>query len=157
MKKSFVLFSIFIVSINLFAQRWEMRENQRKRLEELKKIKLIETLDLNEDESVKFFALYNAHQKKVQSIQREREKIMDQLERLTQNESKFNLKIFEDFEKRLNELDQELFRNRQEFHSSLKNVLTPFKIAKFYVFERRFIKEVNRLIMMRRYKENQEE
>lgn len=149
MKKLIVVLVLFIVTNNLFAQRWEMRENQRKKLEEFKKIKLIETLDLSEDESTKFFTLYNEHQKKVRAIQRERDQIIDQLERLTRDEAKFNVKKYEELEKRLNELDQELFRNRQEFHSNIKNVLTPYKVAKFHVFEREFIREVNRLIMRR--------
>lgn len=157
MERFLLVFALLTLSINLFGQRWEMRESQRKKLEEFKKIKLIETLDLSEDESIKFFALYNEHQKKVHLIQKERDKIIDQFERLTRDESKFNFKKFEDLEKRLNELEQELFRNRQEFHSSLKNVLSPFKIAKFYTFEREFIKEVNRLIMMRRNRVNPEE
>lgn len=150
MKKLIVIFALLIVSNILFAQPWEMRENQRRKLEEFKKIKLIETLDLSEDESTKFFALYNEHQKKVRAIQKERDQVIDQLERLTRDESKFNVKKYEELEKRLNELDQELFRNRQEFHSSIKNVLSPFKVAKFHVFEREFIREVNRLLMMKR-------
>lgn len=145
---------LFVITQALFAQRWGPREERLKRLEEFKKIKLIETLDLSGEESIKFFTLYNEHQKKVMSIQREREKIFDQFERLTKNESKFNEKRFEELEKRLNELEQELFRNRQEFHANLKNILNPFKAAKFYVFEREFMREVNRLLMMKKNRDN---
>ncbi|MCX7612385.1 MAG: hypothetical protein N2043_12445 [Ignavibacterium sp.] len=149
--KSLVFALVFVlVAGNLHAQRWEMRENQRKRIEEFKKIKLIEALDLSEEESTRFFSLYNEHQKKIRTLQREREQTIDQLSKLTKDESKFNVKKFEELEKRLNEIDQELFRNRQEFHSDIKNVLSPYKVAKFYVFERDFIRELNRIIMMRR-------
>lgn len=149
--KSVFFFVIFIlIAGTLNGQRWEMKESQRKRLEEFKKIKLIETLDLSEDESTKFFALYNDYQKKMRALQKERDQTIDQLSKLTKEEARFNAKRFEEFEKRLNEIDQELFRNRQEFRLNVKNVLSPYKVAKFYVFERDFIKEVNRLIMMRR-------
>jgi predicted nuclease with TOPRIM domain len=143
-------FIVLMFTINqLNAQPWGMRENQRKRLEEFKKIKLIETLDLTEDESTRFFALYNEHQKKVWELQRERDKVLDQLERLTKDESKFQPKKFEELEQRLNDLERELFRNRTEFHSSIKNVLSPYKVAKFYVFEREFMREINKLLMKR--------
>lgn len=145
----FVLFVLLIVG-NIYSQRWELKESHRKRIEEFKKIKLIEALDLSEDEATRFFALYNEHQKKIRALQNERERTIDQLSRLTKEESKFNIRKYEELEKRLNEIDQELFRNRQEFHTSIKNVLRPYKVAKFYVFERDFIREVNRLIMMRR-------
>lgn len=135
---------------NIYSQRWEMKENHRKRIEEFKKIKLIEALDLSEDETTRFFALYNEHQKKVRALQNEREKTIDQIARLTKDEAKFNARKYEELERRLFEIDQELFRNRQEFHSNIKNVLSPYKVAKFHVFERDFIREVNRLIMMRR-------
>jgi len=149
--KALLSFVVFLFAVNqINAQPWEMRENQRKKLEEFKKIKLIEVLDLSEEESTRFFALYNEHQKKVQNIQRERDKVIDQLERLTKDESSFQPKKFEELEARLNSLEQELFRNRLEFHSSIKNVLPPYKVAKYYVFEREFMREVNKLLMMRR-------
>lgn len=154
MKRLILIAMLFLLIQALFAQRWGPREERLKRLEEFKKIKLIESLELSGDESTKFFTLYNEHQKKVRSIQREREQIFDQLERLTKSESRFNEKKFEDLEKRLNQLDQELFRNRQEFYLNLKNVLAPFKVAKFYVFEREFMREVNRLIMMKKNRDN---
>jgi hypothetical protein len=154
MKSKLLFLFVLILIGNLFAQRWEMRENQRKRIEELKKVKLIEALDLSEDESTKFFALYNEHQKKVRAIQKERDDVLDQLEKLTKSEAKFQSKKFEELQKRLFELEQELFRNRQEFIISLNNVLSPYKIAKFLVFEREFMRELNRLIMRGRNRMN---
>ncbi len=139
------------------AQSWGMREDQRKKLEEFKKIKLIEALDLSEDEAVRFFALYNEHQKRVRNIQKERNKVIDQIERLTKDESKFQQKKFEELEERLNTFEQELFRNRVEFHTNIKNVLSPFKVARFYVFEREFMRELNKLLMMRRGRISPEE
>lgn len=151
MMKALLSLLLLLFAFNAInAQPWGMRENQRKKLEEFKKLKLIETLDLSEDESTRFFALYNEHRKKVQNIQRERDKVIDQLEKMTKDESKFQQKKFEELEARLNSLEQELFRNRSEFHSNIKNVLSPYKVARFYVFEREFMREVNKLLMMRR-------
>ncbi|MCR4416844.1 MAG: hypothetical protein NUV92_03765 [Ignavibacteria bacterium] len=152
---SFLVLMFVFNQVN--AQQWGMRDNQRKKLEEFKKIKLIEELDLNQDESTRFFTLYNEHQKKVRDIQKERDKVIDQIERLIKDENKFQPKKFEELEQRLNELEQELFRNRTEFHSNIKNVLSPYKVAKYYVFERQFMREVNKLLMMRRGRQLPEE
>ncbi len=146
------VFLIFILTLtNLtFSQPWRMEERQLKRIEEYKKVKLIESLDLSEEESVKFFSIYNEHQKKVRSLQKERNDVIDQISKMTKDESRFSEKRFFELENRLTEIDQELFKNRKEFYNNVRNAISSYKFAKFIVFEREFYRDLNNLIMRRR-------
>lgn len=137
----------------LYAQPFGMRGEQRKRLEEFKKIKLIETLDLNEEEAARFFPAYRDHRDRVQKLQKERDRLLDELERISKKEAKFKTEKFEEVVQKLNEVEQNLIRNRIEFHNQLRNILPAFKVARYYVFERNFMRELNKLLMMRRHRD----
>lgn len=145
-----ILVLVILFLSQLYAQPFGMRGEQRKRLEEFKKIKLIETLELSEEEAAKFFRAYRDHQDKVQKLQRDRDRLLDELEKISKNEEKFKTEKFEETVQRLNEIEQELIRNRIEFHNQLRNILPAFKVARYYVFERNFMRELNKLLMMRR-------
>lgn len=126
------------------------RIEDRKKIEELKKIKLIETLDLSEEEAIRFFTIYNDHQKKIFSLQEDRDKLIDQLERLTRTESRINeVKLRELFNK-LEEIERKIFKARQEFHTNIQNAISSEKFAKYIVFEREFARELSKLIMWKR-------
>lgn len=130
------------------------RIEQRKKIEELKKIKMIEALDLSEEESIRFFAIYNNHQKKIFSLQEDRDKLIDQLEKLTRTESKVNEAKLRELLNKLEEIEKEIFKSRQEFHTNILNAMSPEKFAKYIVFEREFTRELGKLIMWKR-KRNQ--
>lgn len=147
-----ILLIVVLFLSQLYAQPFGMRGEQRKRLEEYKKIKLIEALELSEEEAAKFFPAYRDHQDRVQKLQRERDRLLDELERISKNEEKFKTEKFEEVVQKLNEIEQELIQNRIEFHNQLRNILPAFKVARYYVFERNFMRELNKLLMMRRNK-----
>ncbi|MBP1655336.1 MAG: hypothetical protein H6Q28_1892, partial [Bacteroidetes bacterium] len=52
------------------------------RIEQWKKIRLIEMLDMKEDVSVRFFARMNDHEKAKRDLFKERDATLDRLERL---------------------------------------------------------------------------
>ncbi len=147
-----IVLTVVLFLSQLYAQPFGMQNQQRKRLEEFKKIKLIETLELSEQEAAKFFPAYSDHQNKVQKLQRERDRLLDELERISKNEEKFKNEKFEEIVQKLNEIEQELIRNRIEFHNQLRNILPAFKVARYFVLERNFMRELNKLLMMRRNK-----
>lgn len=149
--KFYLLITVLIFTFNqVDAQPGKILEQRRSRIEEFRKIKLIEALDLTSEESEKFFILYNDHQKKMREVQREREKLIEQMRKLARDESKFQEKKFFEIEQKLISLEENALKNRHEFYVAVKNTLPLYKVARLYVFEREFMSQLNRLLMERK-------
>jgi hypothetical protein len=106
------------------------------RIEQWKKIRMIEMLDLKEDVSVRFFARLNEHEKEKRELRKARGEVMDRLERLI----RVNAPPAE-FEKAFADLadaDARLGFADREFFNGLADILTIEQRAKMVLFERRF-------------------
>jgi len=139
-----IIIIIFIPHFISAQHRWDGNERggrpRAERLEKFHKMRLIEVLKLNEEESVRFFAKQNAHEDKVHELMSSRNNALDSIEA----DIKDNDKII-DLEKRSNqikELDKEIFSERQRFQDEVKQMLTPVQYGKFLVFERNFGRQV---------------
>ncbi|MBI4548030.1 MAG: hypothetical protein HY707_08625 [Ignavibacteriae bacterium] len=136
--------SLFWISEDGVAQRRRPpmeREQQRpERLEQWKKMKLVELLDLNEDEAVRFFAKQNSHEDKQRELMGLRKEAVDDLEyMLRQKDEKKDLQKTLD---KILEIDQNMFAERRRYHDELRKSLTPEQFGKFLVFERNFGQEL---------------
>ncbi len=150
-------FALILFFNQVFSQPGRFYEQRRSKIEEFKKIKLIEALDLTQEESERFFVIYNDHQKRMRNFQKDRERIIEQMNKLVRDESKFQERKFIELEQKLLSLEQEALKNRHDFYLAVKNILPAYKVAKFYVFERDFIIQLNRLLMERRNRNPKEE
>ena len=106
------------------------------RIEQWKKIRLIEMLDLKEDVSVRFFARMNDHEKQKRELTKERGEILDRLERLIRVGARAA-----DFEKAfadMADVDGRIAAVDREFLNSLSDILTIEQRAELVLFERRF-------------------
>lgn len=114
------------------------------RLEKYKKFRLIEALDLKEEEAVRFMAKYNTHQDNVRNFMKERMEIIDQLEEFIKTKAgeKELQKQFAAFE----ENEQKMFGERRRFHEEVKKSLTAEQAAKFFVFDRNFNRELREVM-----------
>ncbi len=112
--------------------------NQRpmERIERLKKVRLIEMLDLKEDQSVRFFARMNEHDKARGELKRQKGEVLDRIERLARNHA--DDKEFEKEYPQVRAIDAKLAEANWVFFDSLKDILTPEQRGKFLLFERRF-------------------
>ena len=138
-----LLMSISIV----YAQKDNKRGDKHfsKRFEELQKIKLIETLNLDEESTLKFFARRNDHNNNVKKIKKEEEQIVLKMEEILNSEGNN-----EQYEKLLNEVinnENKLFKEHSRFIKSLDDVLTKEQIVKMVLFERRFRENVKDLLI----------
>ena len=112
----------------------------RERLDQFRKLKLIEVLDLTEENALRFFAKLNEHENKMQEIQKQRNDLIDSLEILVNvNASDKTLeKMFDG----LMEIETKTMNERKNFRGEVKGILTTEQMAKFFVFERKFRSEV---------------
>jgi len=110
------------------------------RIENLRKVRLVEVLELKEDQSVRFLARMNEHDNARRNLMKERGDALDRLERLVRNKSEDSeyMKGFAE----IAAIDDTLAMERKSFFSGLSDILTPTQQAKMLIFERRFAKEL---------------
>ena len=132
---------IIISTVTVFAQPFGgPPERGRGKLEHFKKLKLIEVLNLNENDAVRFFAKLNVHENKMQEIQKQRESLLDSLEILVK--LKASEKSLEGVFDMLQDVEQQQLAERKTFRNDAKSVLSTEQVAKWLLFERKFMKEV---------------
>jgi hypothetical protein len=130
-----------------------MKENKmknREKLEQLEKIKLIESLDMDEDTSIRFFARRNESKREIQSLEKKTEDIIFELEK------SFNIEDKNQDEKQ-KQLISEMLKNREsielkrnQFINSLGDILSTEQIAKLIVFEKKFRDEIRNVLFDRK-------
>jgi hypothetical protein len=110
------------------------------RIENLRKVRLVEILDLKEDQSVRFLARMNEHDNARRALMKERGEALDRLERLIRNKADDGeyAKAFEG----VASIDDSLMMERRSFFAGLSDILTPTQRAKMLIFERRFEREL---------------
>ena len=106
------------------------------RIEQWKKIRLIEMLEMNEDVSVRFFARMNEHEKQKRELLKERDATLDRLERLLRVDA--SNAEFEKAFAEMADMDERIAAGEKEFFSGLSDILSIQQRAKMILFERRF-------------------
>ncbi|MBI5020170.1 MAG: hypothetical protein HZB59_01915 [Ignavibacteriales bacterium] len=141
---------ILIVGIALLSSTESNAQRHRKseprdggrpeQLEKYRKMRLIEFLNLNEEESVRFFAKHKIHEDKIREFMERRNKTIDDLADLIQKKEG-NTEIAKGTEK-VRTIDREIFEERQRFQEEVRQLITPIQFAKFIMFERDFGRKV---------------
>ena len=126
----------------------DMRPLQK--IEQWEKIKLIETLNLDEETAVRFFTRKRENQLKVKEILDQRDAALDELENEIKNGSQKDEAVYKDQVNKLISLESRITSERENFIKSLGDLLTPMQIAKLIVFESKFRREVRETLMGRR-------
>lgn len=141
-----IIMLMFLASAFLSAQPEEPPQRAfgmyPERIEKYKKMRLIEVLELNEEEAVRFTAKYNEHHKNMRGILGARMKLVDELEELLRQKAPES-----EYKKYIDELfavDQKMFNERQRFHADIRAMLTPPQTARFLAFDRNFNRELRR-------------
>lgn len=145
--KTILIISILFLSFSVTsAQMRRGNQDSRtpfERIEELKKIKMMEALNLSEEQSIKVIARYNKHREAMKAIEQDRSAVLDKLEeQLKANTSDA------DFEKSfsaLGEIETRMRDARKAFFESLKEVLNTKQVAEYFVFERNFARDIRNM------------
>ncbi len=147
MKKIIVI--ILIIATPLVAQMDRPGKGKKdfgKRFETLEKIKLLETLNLDEDIAIKFFARRNLSRNKIKEFDEEKENIIKQMESSLENKNKAN---YNELVNKLLGIEEQIFLVKKEFIKSLDDILTEEQIVKVMLFEQKFKRNVRDLLIER--------
>lgn len=152
MKKLFmILFTIILLTSIVYPQQMkEKRMKNREKLEQLEKIKLIESLDMDEDTSIRFFARRNESKLEIKELEKKTDDIMSELEKSFNTEEKNQ-------DEKQKQLISEMLKNREsiemkrnQFIYSLNDILSTEQIAKLIVFEKKFRDEIRNVLFDRK-------
>jgi hypothetical protein len=134
---------IMLVTGSVLAQPGSGDRSQRPaydRIESYKKVRMLESLKLGEDQSAKFLTRYDRHSEAMHGFEKERNGLVDKLD----EQSKANAGD-DDYNQTFNLLldtDKKISEERLHFLTELKEVLSNKQIAQYIVFERNFAQEL---------------
>jgi len=143
MKKLVFSFLILTLAMNLVAQPKRAKE----RISTLKKVKLLEVLDLDESTSEKVLLKYNAWENKIEDQMKKIDEVEEELVKAIKKGNKEDIKnISSKFEKERDKIVQ----IAMERDKDMKSILTDEQYAKYLIFEKRFRRELGEQLMKRR-------
>jgi len=148
MIKSFmVMFALlFLASISFPQQMKERGMKNRDRLEQLEKIKLIESLDLDEETSIRFFARRNDSKNQIRELEKKADDIISELEKSFKTGDKNQVEKQKQLISEILKTRESIETKRNEFIKSLDDILSTDQIAKLIVFEKNFRDEIRNIL-----------
>lgn len=123
----------------------EKREEIRKRIALVRMWKLTEELDLTEETGAKLFPILHKYDEKWVALKEEGRNIMNELRKALKDEATPDEEIEAAMEKVAENALSASDLLRQQ-HEELKRILSPRQRAKFVLFQRRFHREIRKII-----------
>ncbi|MEK7250017.1 MAG: hypothetical protein AAB209_06280 [Bacteroidota bacterium] len=114
------------------------------RIERFRKMRMIEMLDLKEEQSVRFFARFNEFENTRRELNRQKDETLDKIERLIRN--KADSKEFEKLFTEVEMINRKIGEEKLKFFNGLSDLLSVEQRAKLLVFERRFENELREAV-----------
>ncbi len=111
------------------------------RIERFKRMRLVEMLDLNEEQSIRFFPRLNEYENTRREIKKQKDEILDKIDRLIRN-SVSDQKEYEKLFVEVEAIDRKMGEEKLRFFNSLSDLLSIQQRAKLVLFERRFEAEL---------------
>jgi hypothetical protein len=140
-----VLISILFMLTQVVAQdQLRMQGPAAERIAQYKKMRLMEVVQMNEETSVRFFARYNKHEENIRDIGRERNDMIDHLQKLSKSNS--NDASLENVIRDIGMSEKKLLEERTKFIKELRDILSLKQLSQFIVFERNFNKNLRELM-----------
>jgi len=137
--KSFLF--ILVLSIAVYSQG-DKRGDPKEKIEALEKIKLLETLDLDEETALKFFARRNEHMSNMKKLFDENDlqfgKIENKLSSIKDENDPELKKLVDNYLAAHLRIEEE----KKRFFNSLSDILSNKQLAQLAIFERRFKEEI---------------
>jgi len=148
--KLIILLLSLTVVLPIEAQHKRFNNSSQKvknKIEELENIKLIEILDLKEEDMLKFFNRRKEFLERNRQLEENKNKHIDELrtELNDLDEQKGKTAIDE-----IILLEENILKNKRDFIFSLKDILSNKQIVKLIIFERNFKKELKELLLKKR-------
>lgn len=120
------------------------RKPALERLEHLKKVKLIEALDLKEDQAIKFFTREKEYRQAERKLILDRVRLAEDLELLVKTDAK-DLDIVKKIGD-MHDAEKKILNTRWDFIENVKEILTPKQLGQLVIFEHKFQQEIRRIL-----------
>ncbi len=159
--KKLVIF-LFVFQTFLFAQpgsdKWYGKMGPE-RIERLKKMRLIETLNLHEETAIRFNAKYNLHENRIREIHKSFEAIQEKLADLLRQyeeqgkQPKYSDKDIKQMQIYIDQMEanrNERNLEEQRYSKELRELFAPEQLAKYYLFQRNFDQELREALKQMR-------
>lgn len=114
------------------------------RVEQFKKIRMMEVLKLDEQTSIRFFARYNKHQETLRELRVKQAGVLGQLQDLRRSNA--GDKEYDKVIRELRALEDEMNDAKGKYLDELSEVLTKQQLAEYIVFEWRFQQNLRELL-----------
>lgn len=145
------VFLVVIITFSGIPQKMHDKQNKQKgKLEQLEKIKLIDALELDEENSIRFFARRNQSKKEVDELEKKSDEILLQLENTLVNTDAKENEVQKNLVTELLMTRQQIEIEKQKFIASLSDILSTEQIVKLVIFEKRFREEIRNVLFDRR-------
>jgi hypothetical protein len=150
MKKNYatwctIMFSLVLIPVVLLAQEQGPRRGPgSERIEHFKKVRLIETLKMDEETTIRFFARYDKYIERLHDVQKDHNALIDQLQ--VQVKTNANNADLERAIKDIELCENKIAETRSNFLEELKDVISVKQIADYVVFERNFNKNLREIM-----------
>lgn len=143
MKRLLLLLGMLVGFFGRPASAQDVRPDDRRpfeRIEHFRKVRLIEILDMKEEQSVRFFARLNEHDNAKRDLIKEKMDILDRIDRLVRNhaDDKEFVREFAD----VAAVNAKIFQEDGRFFDSLSDILSAEQRGKYLLFERHFEREL---------------
>jgi Spy/CpxP family protein refolding chaperone len=123
------------------AQDWHGPEKRPfERIERFKEVRLIETLDLKEEQSVRFFTRMKEFEKRRHELQKAKGEALDKIEQAITDGA--DDKALEKLYPEVGAIDVRIGEERAKFFNGLTDILTVQQRGKFLLFERSFERDL---------------
>jgi Spy/CpxP family protein refolding chaperone len=119
---------------------WGQDRPSFERIQQLMKIRMVETLDLKEEQSVRFITRFNEYEKRRRELMKLKGESLDRIEKLVKD-SGDEREVEKAFPDAL-AIDMRMTEERTKFFNGLSDILTITQRAKLLLFERKFEREL---------------
>ena len=148
-KLIFLIISVALLQGISFPQGREHHKEIRAKIEQLEKIKIIETLKMDEQTTLKFFARRTEFKDKLKDLMDKENNLLDKMDDFIKSSKDKNNSKYQGLIDQYFDLDQKIFNARKSFIRSLSDILSQEQIAKLLVFQRQFREEVRKILFKR--------
>ena len=139
MMKMIITLSLFIAFT--FSQPPGVSDRDHENARMMKKWKLIEYLDLNEEQSEKFFVMVNAFQKEMKTIHKKKKKLREDIHEMLEEDKLNDNKVDRTIDNFFNN-ESEIQELRRKHHKKIDEVLTAEQTIKYLIFDHKFKKRI---------------
>ena len=136
--------SIALCTVSLARAQEEDGERGRKRIEDYRRIRLIETLHFTEDQSARYFVREREFRHTEHALKEQRETVIERLRQLSKGSAP-DAEIAKELQA-LATIGTEMLAKRKDYLLGLKDILSHKQIAQLVVFEDAFAKELKRVL-----------